>query len=185
MKIEETEIKGLYVIEPIIHGDERGYFVETYNDKINADLQQAYHFIQDNEAKSSYGVVRGLHYQVGEYSQAKLVRVITGSVLDVVVDLRPNSQTLGQSYSITLSSENKLQLLVPRGFAHGYSVLEDNTIFSYKCDNFYNRKAEGGIRYNDLHLAIDWSLPIDHIIVSKKDRDLPLYGDHRPVAYGE
>jgi dTDP-4-dehydrorhamnose 3,5-epimerase len=155
MNVFTTNIEGLVVIEPRVHEDDRGYFFESYNAQRYA-LPGAENFVQDNEAKSNKGVLRGLHFQKGQHAQGKLVRVIKGSVFDVAVDVRPSSATYGQWYGIELSGANKKQLWVPRGFAHGYLVLEDETIFSYKCDNFYNVNHEQGIMYNDEDIAIAW-----------------------------
>ena len=175
MKFEETKLKGCYVIEPKIFGDDRGYFFESFNkEKFKQLTGIEIEFVQDNEAFSNRGVLRGLHYQKGEYAQAKLVRVVKGKVLDVVVDVRPDSETFGKSFSCVLSEENKKQLFVPRGFAHGYSVLEDNTVFVYKCDNYYQPKAEAGILYNDPALKIDWMLNDDEVLLSEKDAILPI-----------
>ena len=173
MKILDTPISGLKIIQPNIFNDERGYFFESFNltKFVNSELN--YNFIQDNESKSCYGVVRGLHYQLEPYSQAKLVRVIKGYVLDVAVDLRKDSPTYTNWYSVELNEENKYQLLIPRGFAHGFSVLSDDTIFAYKCDNVYNKDSERGIRFDDLAFNIKWR--IDKPIVSEKDRNLPLF----------
>lgn len=174
MKIEETELKGCFIITPKVFGDHRGYFFESFNtEKFITQTNINTTFVQDNEAFSNRGVLRGLHFQKGAFAQAKLVRVIKGKVLDVVVDLRPNSETYGTHFSIILSGENKKQLFVPRGFAHGYAVLEDNTLFAYKCDNFYKPEAEGGIIYNDPNLKIDWMLTDDEIQLSEKDIELP------------
>jgi dTDP-4-dehydrorhamnose 3,5-epimerase len=174
MNVKETQLKGCFILEPQVFKDKRGYFVETYNQAIfNKELSLDINFVQDNESQSSKGVLRGLHYQLGEYAQAKLVRVIKGRVLDVVVDLRPNSPTFGKHVSVELSEQNKKQIFVPRGFGHGFLVLEDETIFSYKCDNFYNKKSEAGIIYNDENLAIDWQFPEQDLIVSEKDLLLP------------
>lgn len=174
MIAKETKLKGCFIIEPQVFEDKRGYFVENYNQKsFKKALGLDVNFVQDNESKSSKGVLRGLHYQTGEFAQAKLVRVIKGSVLDVVVDLRPKSPTFGEHLSIELSEQNKTQFFVPRGFAHGFLVLEDNTIFSYKCDNFYNKQSEGGIIFNDEKLAIDWKLSAQELIISDKDKELP------------
>lgn len=176
MNIKETKLKGCFVIEPKVFEDNRGYFLETFNQKtftaitgINID------FVQDNESQSSKGVLRGLHYQRGEYAQAKLVRTIKGKVLDVAVDLRKDSTTFGEHITVELSEENKKQLFVPRGFAHGFIVLEDETVFSYKCDNFYNFESEAGIIYNDKTLNIDWKLLENEILISEKDKILPLF----------
>lgn len=174
MEVKETYLKGCYVVEPKVHADSRGYFFEAFNKSVFEHLTGIkINFVQDNEALSNRGVVRGLHFQKGDFAQAKLVRVIKGKVLDVVVDLRGDSTTFGECFSITLSEENKKQLFVPSGFAHGYAVLENNTIFSYKCDNFYYPDAESGIMYNDLDLNIDWNLREEEMIISDKDQKLP------------
>lgn len=176
MNIEETKLKGCFIIEPKVFEDKRGYFFESFNQsKFNDLLGYQINFVQDNESFSSKGVLRGLHYQTGDYEQAKLVRVISGKVLDVVVDLRKDSVTFGQHVSVELSSENKKQLFVPRGFAHGFIVLSDTVIFTYKCDNFYNKESEAGIIYNDLNLGIDWLLNSNEIIISEKDTQLPSF----------
>ncbi len=173
MPFIETPIKDLFVFEPRIFNDDRGYFYESYNQKNFEALQIDMQFVQDNQAYSTYGVVRGLHFQYGNAAQAKLVSVLQGAVLDVVVDLRNDSLTFGQVYSIELTSENKKQLLVPRGFAHGYSVLSETALFYYKCDNYYNKTAEGGIQLLDSNLAIDWRVPTNEMLVSEKDIVLP------------
>lgn len=180
MNVIETHLKGCFVIEPQIFEDERGYFFESFNqqkfnDKIGIDVS----FMQDNQSKSSYGVLRGLHYQVGEFAQAKLVRVLEGNVLDVVVDLRNDSNTFGQFFSIELSSENQKQLFIPRGFGHGFVVLSNSATFFYKCDNYYNKESEGGIIYNDSSLNIDWKLPESDFIISDKDKNLPSFENAR------
>ena len=182
MQIIKTDLPGLVVIEPRVFGDERGFFMESYNQNTFQKLTgNSTPFVQDNQAKSVRGVLRGLHYQVGEYCQAKLVSVLEGEVLDVVVDIRENSPTYGQSYSIRLSSENKRQLYVPRGFAHGYVVLSDSALFFYKCDNFYAPNHEGGIRYDDPALKIDWQIDLSNAILSEKDKKHPVLGQHLPV----
>jgi dTDP-4-dehydrorhamnose 3,5-epimerase len=168
MNIISTDINGLLIIEPTVHADDRGYFFETYHAS-RYTLPDAHPFMQDNEAKSNKGVLRGLHFQTGEHAQGKLVRVITGAVYDVAVDIRPDSDTYGISYGLILSGENKRQLWIPRGFAHGYLVMEDNTIFSYKCDNYYHKAAEQGIRYDDPELAINWPALDIPFLVSEKD----------------
>ncbi|WP_458628212.1 dTDP-4-dehydrorhamnose 3,5-epimerase [Winogradskyella sp. PC D3.3] len=174
MVVKETKLQGCFIIEPQVFKDKRGYFVENYNQKaLNIALGIDVEFVQDNESKSSRGVLRGLHYQLGQYAQAKLVRVIKGKVLDVVVDLRENSSTFGEHLTIELSEQNKTQLFVPRGFGHGFLVLEDETIFSYKCDNYYRKASEAGIIYNDDDLNIDWRLPSTDFILSEKDISLP------------
>lgn len=174
MKRINTSIEDCFIIEPSVFEDKRGYFLETFNQKkFNELLGRSIEFVQDNEAFSQKGVLRGLHYQTGNHAQAKLVRVIKGTVLDVSVDVRKNSKSFGKYVAIELSEENKKQLFVPRGFAHGYIVLSDSAIFAYKCDNFYNKDAEGGIIYNDPTLNIDWKLPSTDFIVSEKDIILP------------
>jgi len=174
-----TPIEGLIVFEPQIWKDDRGYFYESYNQKTFADGGIDTVFVQDNQAFSSFGVLRGLHYQVGDSAQAKLVRVIHGEVLDVAVDLRPDSKTYGEWYSIRLSAENAKQLFVPRGFAHGYLVLSETAIFCYKCDNFYDKEAEGGLNYNDKALNINWELPEAKLLLSDKDKVYPPFGSHK------
>ncbi len=171
----ETGFDGLWVYEPRVFADERGYFMESYNDQNWKAQGINIQWVQDNEAKSSYGVVRGLHFQTGEMAQSKLVRVVTGKVLDVVVDMRKDSDTYGRTFSVLLSGENKKQLLVPKGFAHGYAVLEDDTVFAYKCDNFYSKEHEGGINLADPSLEIDWLIPAEKRIISEKDVDQPLF----------
>ncbi|MBV6438513.1 MAG: dTDP-4-dehydrorhamnose 3,5-epimerase [Haliscomenobacteraceae bacterium CHB4] len=174
-----TPIPGLIVFEPRIFPDERGYFFESYNLRTWEEAGIRMNFVQDNQARSTRGVLRGLHYQVGDMAQAKLVRVLEGEVLDVAVDIRKGSPTYGQWYSIRLSAENKRQLLVPRGFAHGYVVLSETAEFFYKCDNFYSKAHEGGIRYDDPVLAIDWEFNPSEVIVAEKDSALPYWGKHR------
>jgi len=172
MNFIETEFEGLYVIEPRVFDDKRGYFFESFNQNEFERNGLFYNFIQDNQSKSMYGVIRGLHYQSGLYAQAKLVRVLQGKVLDVVVDMRQDSVTFGQYFSIELSEDNFKQLLVPRGFAHGFSVLSDVAVFAYKCDNFYNKESECGVIYNDNKLSVDWKIPTDKQLVSEKDLEL-------------
>lgn len=181
MPFHSTSIEGLTVFEPKVWADDRGYFYESYNLKTFFEGGITATFIQDNEAKSTYGVLRGLHYQVAPYAQAKLVRVLEGEVLDVVVDIRPHSATYGQSYSIKLSAENKKQLFVPRGFAHGYVVLSETAIFAYKVDNYYSKESEGGIIYNDPQLHVDWGIDLNDAILSNKDKVLPVLGEHRSL----
>lgn len=180
MKITANTIEGVFVIEPNVFGDDRGYFMESYNMSTWHELGITNNFVQDNEAFSTKGVLRGLHYQCGDHAQAKLVRVIQGEVLDVIVDIRPGSSTYGQHYSIRLSGENKKQMLVPRGMAHGYVVLSDTALFAYKCDNLYHKESEGGLLYNDSQLNIDWILDPSTFIVSQKDTTLPIFGSHKP-----
>ena len=179
MPFIETPISGLQVFEPKIWKDDRGYFYESYNYNTFTAAGISNVFVQDNESKSTYGVLRGLHYQLGEFAQAKLVRVAEGVVLDVAVDIREGSPTYGQSFTITLSADNKKQLFIPRGFAHGFAVLSETATFCYKCDNFYNKESEGGIRYNDPTFNVDWQLPESKTILSEKDQILPLFGAHK------
>ncbi|WP_421920072.1 dTDP-4-dehydrorhamnose 3,5-epimerase [Marinifilum sp.] len=173
MEIIKTEIPDLLIIQPKVFEDERGYFFESYNKKEFLKHDLDLHFIQDNESKSGYGVIRGLHYQLAPYSQTKLVRVIEGKVFDVAVDLREGSPTFGKWRGIELSAENKIQFLIPRGFAHGFSVLSKTATFVYKCDNFYNPEAERGLNYNDPYLNIDWRIEPDKAIISPKDKVMP------------
>lgn len=174
-----SPISGLIVFEPRVFEDTRGYFFESYNQQRWEEAGVQIRFVQDNQAFSRRGALRGLHYQAGEMAQAKLVRVVAGEVLDVAVDIRPDSPTYGQWFSILLSAENKRQLLVPRGFAHGYIVLSETAEFAYKCDNFYSKAHEGGIRFDDPTLNIDWQFDLRQAIVSEKDLELPLFGEHR------
>ena len=176
MKLEKTNLEDCFILSPKVFEDERGTFSETFNAKKFLDQTGiAVTFVQDNQSTSKYGVVRGLHFQTGVHGQAKLVRVVKGSALDVVVDLRKGSPSFGKSFSVVLSEENKKQLFIPRGFAHGFSALEDNTVFAYKCDRYYNKQSEQGIVYNDATLAIDWHLNSNDMIVSKKDLELPTF----------
>ncbi len=178
MKIKETPLKDCYIIEPTVFDDDRGYFFEKYNEKKFEEVTGMNgHFVQDNISKSSYGVLRGLHLQKGEHAQAKLVSCLEGKVLDVAVDLRKDSPTFGKWFSLELTPENKLQLYVPRGFGHGFSVLSETAIFSYKCDNFYNKEAEGSVIWNDSDLGIDWQLPEKDIVLSEKDTNSPTFKD--------
>lgn len=178
MPFIETSIPGLVLFEPKVLQDERGYFFESYNHKTWEDAGWKIHFVQDNQARSTRGVLRGLHYQTGHHAQAKLVRVLEGEVLDVVVDLRETEPSYGRHFCIRLSAENKRQLFVPRGFAHGYLVLSETAEFFYKCDNFYHKASEGGIRFDDPQLNIDWEFDLSQVLVSEKDKILPLFGDH-------
>ena len=173
MPFIKTEFPGLLIFEPKIWGDERGYFFESYNQKVFIAEDISINFIQDNQASSSYGVIRGLHYQLDPYAQTKLIRVLSGNILDVAVDIRKNSPTYGKAYTIELSAENKKQLLVPKGFAHGYSVISETAEVFYKCDEFYNKESEGGIAYNDPALNIDWGVDNDKVIISEKDMQHP------------
>lgn len=172
MKAIETNLSGCFIIEPSVFEDERGYFFESYSQsKLEGILGYNPIFVQDNQSRSNYGVVRGLHLQSGEHAQAKLIRVLEGKVLDVVVDVRKDSATFGQWASIELSAENKKQLFVPRGFLHGFSVLSENATFFYKCDNFYNKESENGINPLDPDLGIDWGVNIEQIVLSQKDQE--------------
>jgi dTDP-4-dehydrorhamnose 3,5-epimerase len=179
MSILRTPIEGLLEYEPTVFFDTRGYFMESYNHRLWQAAGVETTFVQDNEARSTKGVLRGLHYQVGPSAQAKLVRVLEGAVLDVAVDLRAGSATYGQWYSVVLSAENRKQLFVPRGFAHGYLVLTDTAVFFYKCDNYYDKAAEGGVRFDDPVLGINWGFDLSGVLVSEKDQHLPGFGAHR------
>lgn len=174
MNFIETKLKGCFILEPKIFTDERGYFMESFNENtFQNGIGQHVHFVQDNQSFSSKGVLRGLHYQTGEHAQSKLVRVLHGEVLDVAVDIRPDSPTYGQYEAVILSAEKQNQFFVPKGFAHGFLVLSDTATFFYKCDNFYNKESEGGIIYNDPNINIDWQFEIDKLIISEKDQVLP------------
>jgi dTDP-4-dehydrorhamnose 3,5-epimerase len=173
MEVIKTEIEGLYVIEPCVFEDDRGYFFESFNQKEFDEKVGPVRFVQDNESRSQYGVVRGLHFQRGEHAQGKLVRVVVGSVLDVAVDLRPGSPTYGKHVAVELTAENHRQFFIPRGFAHGFSVLSETAVFQYKCDNLYCPSSEGGIIWNDPDIAIDWRIPVSDVIVSEKDTRHP------------
>ena len=176
--IEDGPLPGLRIFTPKVFGDDRGYFYEVYNAEVWRAAGVTDHFVQDNQAYSSRGVLRGLHYQRGEHAQSKLVRVIEGEVLDVVVDCRPASPTYGRHFSIRLTGENKLQFYVPRGFAHGYVVLSDTALFAYKCDNYYAPQAEGGVKFDDPQLDIDWGIDAAEVQLSPKDEVLPAFGQH-------
>lgn len=173
MPFYKTELEGLLIFEPRVFEDSRGYFFEAYNQELFFKEGLTTKFVQDNQSRSSYGVIRGLHFQQAPFAQAKLVRVLEGAILDVAVDIRRNSATYGKTFSLELSSENKKQLFVPAGFAHGFSVLSDVAVVLYKCDNFYNKDSEGGIAYNDPALGIDWKIEKGKEIVSEKDLLLP------------
>lgn len=174
MNFIATPLAGCFIIEPNIILDERGYFMESFNEKtFQKGIDQEVHFVQDNQSFSTKGVLRGLHYQTGKNAQAKLVRVLSGEVLDVAVDVRQESPTFGQHVSVVLSAENQHQFFVPRGFAHGFLVLSETATFFYKCDNFYNKESEGGIMYNDATLNIDWQFSTENLIISEKDTFLP------------
>lgn len=170
MNFIKTEIDGVVIIEPKVFEDARGYFFESYNEAEFLKNGITNKFVQDNQSKSSYGVIRGLHCQLGEHAQAKLVRVLEGKVLDVAVDIRKDSPTFGKHVAVELSAENKRQLFIPRGFLHGFSVLSETAVFAYKCDNLYCKDAEFGIRYDDPEIAINWQIPTDKIMVSDKDK---------------
>jgi dTDP-4-dehydrorhamnose 3,5-epimerase len=181
MHIQQTNISDLVILEPRVFNDDRGYFFESFNQAEFQKINKNTNFVQDNESQSSYGVIRGLHCQTGEYAQAKLVRVIQGSVLDVAVDIRQDSPTYGKYVAVELSAANKRQFFIPRGFLHGFAVLSETCIFSYKCDNYYNKESEMSVRYDDPSLGINWQLPEKDIIVSAKDK---MAGDfHSVVSY--
>ena len=177
MQLIQTAMPGLAVIESRVFGDNRGYFLESYNEAWFAENVSDTTFIQDNESKSSRGTLRGLHFQLPPYAQAKLVRVIQGEVVDVVVDLRKDSPTFGQSLSVILNDENKKQLFIPRGFAHGFAVLSETAIFSYKVDNIYAPQHESGLIWNDPTLNINWGIDPAQVLLSAKDKELPLFAD--------
>ena len=173
MPFQKTDISGLLVFEPNVFDDERGYFFESYNENIFRQEGIDIRWVQDNQSSSSYGVIRGLHYQLPPFAQAKLIRVLKGKILDVVVDIRKGSPTYTKVFTVQLSAKNKKQLYIPGGFAHGFSVLSEKAEVLYKCDKFYNKEAETGIIYNDAELNIDWKIPAKDIIVSEKDRSYP------------
>ena len=174
MKIGKTPLKGGLILQPSVFEDHRGYFFESFNQKLlEESLGYSPQFVQDNQSKSTYGVLRGLHLQLGELAQAKLVRAIEGEILDIIVDVRPDSDQFGQYFSMILSAENKNQLFIPRGFAHGFAVLTKTATIHYKADNYYNKEAESGLLYNDPEMNIDWQIPADKIITSEKDLLLP------------
>lgn len=177
MKITETGFSGLYILEPRVFADSRGYFLESFNAKQLVEAGLDANFVQDNQSFSTVGVLRGLHYQNAPHAQTKLVRALSGRILDVVVDLRRDQSTFGQSFSIELTSENKKQLYVPKGFAHGFSVLSETAEILYKCDEYYNKDSEGGLLYSDPVLKIDWMLPPDKIVLSDKDSINPVLSD--------
>jgi dTDP-4-dehydrorhamnose 3,5-epimerase len=177
MPFTETPIQGLLIYEPMVFEDSRGYFFESYNEKIFAREGVSKTFVQDNQSRSTFGVIRGLHYQQNPHAQSKLVRVLTGKILDIAVDIRKGSPTYGRHFAIELSAENKKQLYIPPGFAHGFSVLSETADVLYKCDSFYNKESEGGIRYNDPKLQIDWKIPAGKELVSEKDVQALLFVD--------
>ena len=181
MRLLPTKLNGCFALEPNVYIDERGHFFESFNANTFKKLSNLnVDFVQDNQSSSKFGVIRGLHFQTGEYAQAKLVRVLSGEILDVAVDLRKDSTTYGQYESIRLSAKNGKQFFVPRGFAHGFSVLSDSAEVLYKCDNYYNKEYEAGIIYNDETLNIDWELPKSAILVSNKDRELGVFSQNLP-----
>ena len=173
MKVIKTDIEGLAVIEPTVFGDHRGYFFEAFNQKAFNEEVAPVEFVQDNESKSTYGVVRGLHMQLPPHAQAKLVRVVSGRALDVAVDLRKGSQTYGKHFAVELSGENHLQLFIPKGFAHGFAVLSDEVVFQYKCDGYYAPESEAAVIWNDPDLAVDWRIPAEDVRLSEKDKIHP------------
>lgn len=173
MKFLKTEIEGAYIIEPAVYGDERGYFFESFSEREFQEAVGPVHFVQDNESRSRYGVVRGLHFQKGKDAQAKLVRCVRGTVLDVGVDIRPDSATYGKWISVELSESNHRMLFLPRGIAHGFSVLSEDAVFQYKCDNYYAPQSEGGLSWDDPDLSVDWKVPLEDVILSDKDRNRP------------
>lgn len=177
MPFVETGLKGLLFFEPALFTDNRGCFFESYSEKVFANAGIVSRFVQDNESHSVKGVIRGLHYQLAPYAQAKLVRVVKGEVLDVAVDLRKDSPTFGKSFAALLSADNKKQLFIPHGFAHGFSVLSDECIFQYKCDNYYSKENEAGIIYNDPELNINWGFDLKNAVVSDKDMSLPSFSN--------
>ncbi len=182
MNFIKTKLEGCFIIEPKIIKDDRGYFMESFNEKtFQNGIGQEVHFVQDNQSFSTKGVLRGLHYQCGEHAQAKLVRVLQGEVLDVAVDIRPDSETFGQYEAVKLSGENQTQFFVPRGFAHGFLVLSETATFFYKCDNFYNKESEGGLMFNDETVKIDWQFPTNDLLISEKDLVQPNLEKSRKV----
>lgn len=174
MPFVKTEFPGLLIFEPVVHGDHRGYFFESYNEETFLKEGVSFHWVQDNQSSSGYGVVRGLHFQLPPHAQTKLVRVLSGSILDVVVDIRKGSPSYGKQYNLVLSAENKKQLLVPKGFAHGFSVLSEKAEVLYKCDAIYNKSSERGVYYADPSLGIDWQIQADKAIISEKDQVQPM-----------
>ena len=170
MEVIKTEIEGVVIIEPRIFKDDRGYFYESFSQREFEEKVCRTTFVQDNQSKSSYGVVRGLHFQKPPYSQSKLVRCIKGAVLDVAVDIRRGSPTFGKHVAVELTEDNHRQFFVPRGFAHGFAVLSEEAVFQYKCDNFYNKESEGSVAWNDVELAIDWRIPAEKVLLSEKDK---------------
>ena len=186
MRVIGTSIPDVVIVEPDVFGDVRGYFFESYSQRRFDEAVRPVRFVQDNESKSRYGVLRGLHFQKGEYAQSKLVRVVAGRVLDVAVDIRRGSPTFGKYVAVELTAENRRQLFIPRGFAHGFSVLSEEAVFQYKCDNYYAPEADGGISIRDASLGIDWRIPAEEAILSEKDTRHPLLRDFiSPFDYNE
>jgi len=180
VNVKETNLKGCFVLEPAVFNDERGYFMESFNkEKFKAAIGSNIDFVQDNQSISNKGVIRGLHFQKPPFSQAKLLRVIRGEVIDIVVDIRKESSSYGKHFKIRLSESNKKMLYIPKGLAHGFLAVEDNTVFVYKCDQYYKKEAEAGIIYNDPDLGIDWEFSAEQIILSEKDKELPLFKNLR------
>lgn len=179
MEVTKTNIDGVFVIEPKIFKDQRGYFYESYNKLALQDFGITYNFVQDNQSKSSYGVIRGIHFQKPPHTQTKLLRVVAGKIIDVAVDLRKNSPTYGQHVSVELSDENCKQLLIPEGFAHGFSILSETAIVQYKCTDYYHPETESGILFDDPTLDIDWGIPLDEAVVSEKDLKLTRFSDFK------
>lgn len=177
MNVIKTDIQGVVIVEPKVFGDHRGYFFESFSEKDFAEAVGEVKFVQDNESKSSYGVLRGLHFQKPPHAQAKLVRVVKGRVLDVAVDLRKGSPTFGKHVAVELTEENHRQLFIPRGFAHGFVVLSDEAVFQYKCDNYYAPQSEGSVLWNDPDIGIEWGIPSEDVMLSEKDRNAPLLKD--------
>lgn len=180
MKYTETEIQGLLILEPTIHGDERGYFFESYSKRVSYEFGLKNDFVQDNESSSGYGVLRGLHYQVSPMGMAKLLRVTKGEILDIAVDIRKGSKTFGQHHSVILSEENKKQFFIPRGFAHGFATLSKLAVVNYKCDNYYSKEHETGIMWNDPDLNIDWRISPQDMILSEKDQHQLSFVNYQP-----
>lgn len=187
MAVIKTNVEGVLIIEPQVFGDERGYFFESYNEeRFRAETGIETHFVQDNESKSKYGVVRGMHFQRQPHTQAKLVRVVRGRVIDVAVDIRSGSPTYGKYVAVELSESNHRQFFIPKGFAHGYVVMEDDTVFQYKCDEYYHPESEGGIAWNDPTIGIDWGINNGDIILSTKDQHNPTLAELGEIfSYGE
>lgn len=176
MIVTKTHLEGCFVVTPAVFADERGYFFESFNAQLFQEKTGVTpHFVQDNQSYSTYGVIRGLHTQINDFAQAKLVRVVSGSVWDVAVDVRPHSATFGQHFGVLLSAENQKQLYIPKGFLHGFAVVSQEAIFAYKCDAYYDKASESGIIYNDATLNIDWQIPVSDHIISEKDRQLPTF----------